>query len=200
MALTLNLQKSSSTLKLSLQKSGIHSMPVLDMAMVLDVSGSFEDEHLDGTTTDLLTRLAPWGLTFDPDKKIDILTFSNGAASAHLVGAFLCNFKAIIDSSVVLKPAVHACHHADHPALTHIAAPHIDGLHGAVLGLQTNHIAFGEPTLHRRLATQQYHSNFARLRRVAPAYEQVIARQDARVDHRLAHYPQRKNLARSAAQ
>ena len=87
MALTLNLQKSSSTLKLSLQKSGVHTMPVLDMAMVLDVSGSFEDEHLDGTTTDLLTRLAPWGLTFDPDKKIDILTFSHGAASAHLVGA-----------------------------------------------------------------------------------------------------------------
>jgi len=87
MALTLNLQKSSSALKLSLQKSGIHTMPVLDMAVVLDVSGSFEDEHLDGTTTDLLTRLAPWGLTFDPDRKIDVLTFSNGAASAHLVGA-----------------------------------------------------------------------------------------------------------------
>ena len=87
MALTLNLQKSKAALTLLLEKIGILKMPVVDMAIALDVSGSFEDEHEDGTTTDLLTRLAPWGLSFDPDKKIDVLTFSNGQHSAHLVGA-----------------------------------------------------------------------------------------------------------------
>lgn len=86
MALKLNLEKSKSTLKLSLEKSGILTMPRLDMALFMDVSGSFEDEHLEGVTTDLMTRLAPYGLSFDPDKKLDIFTFSNGAASAHQVG------------------------------------------------------------------------------------------------------------------
>jgi hypothetical protein len=84
--LTLNLEKSKSSLRLSLEKKGILTMPVLDMALIMDVSGSFKDEHDDGVTTDLMTRLAPWGLTFDPDKKLGVLTFSNGAASAHKVG------------------------------------------------------------------------------------------------------------------
>ncbi len=87
MALTLNLQKSSASLRLSLEKKGVLAMPRLDMACALDVSGSFQDEHADGITTALLGRLAPWGLTFDPDRKIDVLTFSNGPRSAHRVGA-----------------------------------------------------------------------------------------------------------------
>lgn len=87
MALTLNLQKSSAALRLSLEKKGVLQMPRLDMGCALDVSGSFQDEHADGTTTALLGRLAPWGLTFDPDRKIDVLTFSNGPRSAHRVGA-----------------------------------------------------------------------------------------------------------------
>lgn len=87
MALSLNLQKSSNALRLSLEKRGIVRMPALEMACALDVSGSFEDEHADGITNELLARLAPWGLTFDPDRKIDVLTFSDGAESAHRVGS-----------------------------------------------------------------------------------------------------------------
>ncbi len=87
MALTLNLQKSQATLQLCLQKAGVTKPPVLDMGFVLDVSGSFEDEHRDGITNDLITRLVPWGLTFDPDKKLDVITFSDGAASVHSAGA-----------------------------------------------------------------------------------------------------------------
>lgn len=84
--LTLNLTKSAPALKLSLEKKGIMTMPILDMAILMDVSGSFDDEHRDGVTTDLLTRLAPWGLTFDPDKKIDILTFSESEKNAYKAG------------------------------------------------------------------------------------------------------------------
>lgn len=86
MAIVLNLQKSQTALKLCLQKSGIVKPPVVDVAVVLDVSGSFKDEHEDGTTNDLLTRLVPWGATFDRDHKLDLITFSDGARSAHLVG------------------------------------------------------------------------------------------------------------------
>lgn len=104
MALTLNLQKSKAALTLSLEKSGIYKMPVVDMGVIMDVSGSFHDEHNDGITTDLLTRLAPWGLSFDPDKKIDVFTFSNGAASAHLVGSLNeSNYQGYVKKNIIDK-------------------------------------------------------------------------------------------------
>lgn len=87
MSLTLNLEKSAEKLVLNLQKVGIVTPPILEVGFGLDVSGSFEDEHLDGTTNKLLTRLVPWGLAFDPDKKLDVFTFSNGADGVAEVGS-----------------------------------------------------------------------------------------------------------------
>jgi uncharacterized protein YegL len=87
MALRLNLEKSKASLQLCLQKAGVARIPNLELAFILDVSGSFEDEHRQGITNDLLTRLVPWGLTFDPDHKLDVITFSNGGSSVHPVGA-----------------------------------------------------------------------------------------------------------------
>ncbi|MEY4765505.1 MAG: hypothetical protein RI907_2178 [Pseudomonadota bacterium] len=87
MALTLNLEKSAATLKLCLEKAGVTKLPELELAFILDVSGSFEDEHRKGITNDLLTRLVPWGLTFDPDRKLDVITFSDGEHSVQAVGA-----------------------------------------------------------------------------------------------------------------
>lgn len=86
MALQLNLEKSAQKLVLSLEKAGVVKPPVLEVGFGLDVSGSFEDEHRDGSTTKLLTRLIPWGLAFDPDRKLDVFTFSNGARHVHHVG------------------------------------------------------------------------------------------------------------------
>lgn len=85
MALTLNLEKSAQALKLNLEKAGI-KVPNLDVGFAMDVSGSFDDEHKDGTTELLLTRMVPWGLTFDPDRKLDVFTFSNGGESVQDVG------------------------------------------------------------------------------------------------------------------
>lgn len=87
MALSLNLTKGETSLKLCLQKAGVVQPPRVDLAFVLDVSGSFDDEHRDGITDALLARLVPWGLTFDPDRKLDVFTFSSGRAGAHNVGA-----------------------------------------------------------------------------------------------------------------
>jgi len=91
MALTLNLEKSTKALVLNLQKAGIMIPPVLEVALFMDVSGSFDDEHRAGITDKLVTRLTPWGLTFDPDKKMDFFTFSNGAASVQEVGSVDAN-------------------------------------------------------------------------------------------------------------
>lgn len=105
MPLTLNTQKAeaaSTALRLNLQKAGIARPPVLDMAFVLDVSGSFRDEHEDGVTTDLLTRLVPWGMTFDPDRQLDVVTFSNGPGSVHGVGAVtLANYEDYVRRHIV---------------------------------------------------------------------------------------------------
>lgn len=91
MALSMNLEKAQASLKLCLNKSGITTPPVVDLAFILDVSGSFEDEHRAGVTNDLMTRLVPWGMTFDPDKKLDVITFSDGERSVHEVGAVTAN-------------------------------------------------------------------------------------------------------------
>ncbi|NTW13608.1 MAG: VWA domain-containing protein [Candidatus Moranbacteria bacterium] len=86
MALALDLKKAEQTLVLDLQKAGITNIPSVDVAFDLDVSGSFDDEHKAGLTNDIVSRLIPWGLVFDPDKKIDMFTFSNGARNAYYVG------------------------------------------------------------------------------------------------------------------
>jgi len=86
MALKLDLHKAAQGLRLSLEKRGIVTPPQAELAFVLDVSGSFEDEHAAGITNDLLTRLVPWGMVFDPDQKLDCFTFSSGPGAAHYVG------------------------------------------------------------------------------------------------------------------
>jgi hypothetical protein len=104
MALTLNLEKSTKALVLNLQKAGIMTPPVLETAAFMDVSGSFDDEHKDGITDILLSRLTPWGLAFDPDKKMDVFTFSNGAASVHEVGAIDArNYSGFVQSRIINK-------------------------------------------------------------------------------------------------
>ncbi len=84
--LVLEMNKSEGALRLSLQKAGIITPPQVDLAFDLDVSGSFDDEHRCGLTNRLLARLVPWGMVFDPDKKLDVFTFSSGKESAHHVG------------------------------------------------------------------------------------------------------------------
>jgi hypothetical protein len=104
MALTLNLEKSTQALVLNLQKAGIMTPPVLDVAFFMDVSGSFDDEHRDGITDTLLTRLTPWGLAFDPDKKMDVFTFSSGAGSVHEVGPIDArNYAGFVQNRIIEK-------------------------------------------------------------------------------------------------
>jgi hypothetical protein len=86
MSLQLNLEKSKGKLLLSLNKKGINSPPVMELGFDLDVSGSFDDEHRDGLTQQLLLRLVPWGMLFDPDQKMDIFTFSDGKNRANYIG------------------------------------------------------------------------------------------------------------------
>lgn len=78
MALTMNTTKSTNSLKMNLSKRNIPTPPAIDVAFIMDVSGSFQDEHRSGVTNDLVTKLMPWGLVFDPNKQMEFYTFSNG--------------------------------------------------------------------------------------------------------------------------
>lgn len=104
--LTLNLQKSEQTLKLCLQKKGVLTPPAIDLAMLVDVSGSFEDEHESGITNDLMTRLVPWGMTFDPDRKLDVFTFSNGSGNVDDVGPITeTNYQGFVKNKIIRRVA-----------------------------------------------------------------------------------------------
>lgn len=86
MTLQLDLRKSADKLRLSLDKAGVAPDIKAELIFDIDVSGSFEHEHEEGTTSKLIARLVPYGMVLDPDGKMDVFTFANGRASAHHVG------------------------------------------------------------------------------------------------------------------
>lgn len=86
MALQLNLQKSARTLRLSLDKAGVAAGVKAELIFDIDVSGSFEHEHKEGTTSRLIERLVPYAMELDPDGQIDVFTFSDGRHNVTHVG------------------------------------------------------------------------------------------------------------------
>ena len=74
----LDLNKSTSAFRLSLDKAGVPPDIRAELLVVMDVSGSFEHEHEEGTTGILLERFVPLAKVIDPDGKLDLVTFSNG--------------------------------------------------------------------------------------------------------------------------
>lgn len=86
MALQLNLKKSAETLRLSLDKAGVAPDIKAELIFDMDVSGSFEHEHEEGTTSRLIARLVPYGMVLDPDGKMDVFTFSGGKDNVQHVG------------------------------------------------------------------------------------------------------------------
>ena len=86
MTLQLDLQKSARTLRVSLEKAGVAADVKAELIFDMDVSGSFEHEHEEGTTSRLIERLVPFGMELDPDGRMDVFTFSDGKRSVHHVG------------------------------------------------------------------------------------------------------------------
>ena len=83
---SLDLKKSTSAFRLSLDKAGVSSNIRAELVVVMDVSASFEHEHEEGTTGILLERFVPLAKVLDPDGKIDLITFSNGPDSVQHLG------------------------------------------------------------------------------------------------------------------
>lgn len=102
--MTINLQKSTENLKITLEKKGLLAPPIVDVAFDLDVSGSYKGEHNDGSTNNLIARLVPWGIVLDPDKKLDCFTFSDGEKNAHYVGEITAeNYGGYVRTNIIQK-------------------------------------------------------------------------------------------------
>lgn len=84
--LKLDLNKAAQSLRLSLDKAGVAEDIQAELIFDIDVSGSFEHEHEEGTTSQLIERLVPYGMVLDPDGAMDVFTFSNDAHSVYHVG------------------------------------------------------------------------------------------------------------------
>lgn len=83
----LDLTKSAEALRLDLTKRGVDPAQLRAQVIInMDVSGSFEGEHIKGITNQLMARLLPWGLVFDVNGEIDVFTFSDKEDGAHHVG------------------------------------------------------------------------------------------------------------------
>lgn len=84
--LKLDLNKAAQSLRLSLDKAGVSQDIQAELIFDIDVSGSFEHEHEEGTTSQLIERLVPYGMVLDPDGAMDVFTFSNDAHTVYHVG------------------------------------------------------------------------------------------------------------------
>lgn len=84
--LALDLNKSTTAFRLSLDKAGVASDIKAELIVVMDVSGSFEHEHEEGTTSTLLERFVPLAKVLDPDGQFDLITFSDGPNSVQHLG------------------------------------------------------------------------------------------------------------------
>jgi len=84
--LSLDLNKSTAAFRLSLEKAGVAPGIKAELIVIMDVSGSFEHEHEEGTTSILLERFVPLAKVLDPDGKFDLITFSDGGGSVHHLG------------------------------------------------------------------------------------------------------------------
>lgn len=82
----LDLNKSTNAFRLSLDKAGVPAAIRAELLVVMDVSGSFEHEHEEGTTGILLERFVPLAKVLDPDGQLDLITFSDGKKSVQHLG------------------------------------------------------------------------------------------------------------------
>ena len=79
MAFQLPMVKKAEALQLVMEKKEINSIHPSQVHVVMDVSGSFDDEHRNGYTQELLDRLIPFAILFDKDKTIQSIAFATHA-------------------------------------------------------------------------------------------------------------------------
>lgn len=71
------LTKATEALKFELNKREVDSILPCQVKLAFDVSYSFEDEHRNGYTQQLLNRFVPFAMLFDKDKTLESYVFAS---------------------------------------------------------------------------------------------------------------------------
>lgn len=87
MSIKFDLNKSTEALSFTLVKNNVSTIVPCQVHVVMDVSGSFEDEHRAGYTQQLLNRFVPFSMLFDKDKVLDSYAFAARAKKLPEINA-----------------------------------------------------------------------------------------------------------------
>src|SRR5262249_58975741 len=97
-----------------------------------------------------------------------------------------------------LQLAVHADHHTEEHGGAEVAGADEDGGHLGVGGLEADVVLLGVEVLHRRLVADEGDHDVAALGGDLLADEDVVAAEDAGLDHRVAVDAQAEDVAAAA--
>ena len=75
--ISFDLEKSTEALQFSLVKHNVGTILPCQVNFTMDVSGSFDDEHRNGYTQQLLNRFVPFAMLFDKDKTLGSYVFAS---------------------------------------------------------------------------------------------------------------------------
>lgn len=79
MSFQFELEKATEALSFALEKHDVTEIKPCQVHMVMDISGSFVDEHRDGYTQQLMNRFVPFSMLFDKDKILGSFAFGSYA-------------------------------------------------------------------------------------------------------------------------
>lgn len=83
--MAVSLSKSHETAGIHLQKRGVdpQALPAIRVGVCLDTSGSMHGEYRDGHVQDALTHLLALAMHMDPQRRMDVFTFDDGASQCR---------------------------------------------------------------------------------------------------------------------
>lgn len=93
------LTKATEALKFELNKREVDSILPCQVKLAFDVSYSFEDEHRNGYTQQLLNRFVPFAMLFDKDKTLDSFVFAS--EEEQLVDITARNFEDYVRKTIM---------------------------------------------------------------------------------------------------
>lgn len=76
----ISLQKRQEVLKISLKKANVSDKLTLRVACALDISGSMQNLYRNGSVSELVGKLLPFGMMFDDNAQIDMWAFNHGSS------------------------------------------------------------------------------------------------------------------------
>jgi hypothetical protein len=133
MSTPISLHKSSEAAGIHLRKSGVDldNLPACRVALVADVTGSFQDEYFQGHVQNAVTRLLGIAMHIDDSKKMDVFTFAEHAHQLRypITEKNYENYvqRHILDDDSVHKwgatyyaPPIHLLYQHYFPTLTHL--------------------------------------------------------------------------------